>query len=94
MSQYRYRKAREIALTLLACDSSDDTESSSDDEDYLLLDFVCLPKRKLRMRLNFEDLSNLECEEMFRLIYSYIRIVEPILASIIWKNLTTCIHLS
>ena len=70
MSQYRHRKARETALAILVCDSSNDTESSSDDEDYLLLDLVCLPKRKLRMRLNLEDLSNLECEEMFRLIYS------------------------
>ena len=59
------------ALTLLAYDDSS-LECFSDDEDYLLLDLVSFSKRRLGMRLNLEDLSNMECVEIFRFVHLFV----------------------
>jgi len=48
-------------------DSSSDGSSSKDDLDVLLLHLE-KPKRILGPRLNLEDLTNLECEQLFRLV--------------------------
>lgn len=58
------------ALTLLVYDDSS-SESSSDDEDCLLLDLVFFSKRRLGMRLNVDDLSNMECVEIFRFVHLF-----------------------
>lgn len=56
-------------ITMLLCDhdSSSDSSSSEDDLETLLLDLTAKPKRKLGPRLNLEDLTSLECEQLFRL---------------------------
>ena len=55
---------------MLLCDhdSSSDTSSSEDDLEDLLLTLNQKPKRILGPRLNLEDLTNLECEQLFRLV--------------------------
>ena len=55
---------------MLLCDhdSSSDASSSEDDLEDLLLTLNEKPKRILGPRLNLEDLTNLECEQLFRLV--------------------------
>ena len=58
----------EMVMTLL-CDHDSSSDSSSSEEDDLeVLMFVLMekPKRIFGPRLNLEDLTNLECEQMFR----------------------------
>ena len=57
-------------VTMLLCDhdSSSDGSSSEDDLEVLLLHLNEKPKRILGPRLNLEDLTNLECEQLFRLV--------------------------
>ena len=53
-------------------DSSDSSEDSSDEDDLdtLLLFSMFLDNKSDFTRKNFEDLTNLECEEMFRQVLS------------------------
>ena len=53
-------------------DSSDSSEDSSDEDDLdTLLLFTLVPDNKSDFtRKNFEDLTNYECEEMFRQVLS------------------------
>lgn len=53
-------------------DSSSDSESaeSSDDDDevaFALHELATLPKETLGCRINLQDLTELECEQLFRL---------------------------
>ena len=51
------------------CDDSSSCTSSSDEEDMdlILLDLVVKPKQVLGPKLHLEDLTDLECERLFRL---------------------------
>lgn len=51
------------------CDDSSSCTSSSDEEDLdlILLDLVVKPKQVLGPKLHLEDLTDLECERLFRL---------------------------
>ena len=51
------------------CDDSSSCTSSSDEEDLdlILLDLVVKPKQALGPKLHLEDLTDLECERLFRL---------------------------
>ena len=46
--------------------SSDSSSSDEDDRDLLLLELVFAPKIQPGHRLNLLDLSNLQCEQLFR----------------------------
>lgn len=55
----------------LLCDYDSSSESSSSEEDdleTLFLDLKTKPKRVVGPRLNLEDLTSLECEQLFRLV--------------------------
>ena len=54
-------------------DSSDSGFSSSDEEldmDFLLLEVLFKPKKILGPRINLDDLSDVECEKLFRCVRS------------------------
>ena len=52
-------------------DSCDSSEDSSDEDDLDMLLFSTFPDNKSNFtRKNFEDLTNFECEEMFRQVLS------------------------
>ena len=55
-------------LEVMLCeDSSSDSPSSDEDElDFLVCEFAFNPKRMFGPRLNLLDLSNLQCEQLFR----------------------------
>ena len=56
-------------MTVMLCDDNSSTSNSSsdDDLDLLLLENMFPPSIKLNVpRLNIEDLSDIQCEEMFR----------------------------
>lgn len=63
----RRRDFKEI-LEALIYDYSSDSSSSSDEDDidFLLCELAFRPKRKLGPRLNIADLSDMECEQLFR----------------------------
>ena len=46
--------------------SSDSSSSDEDDLDFLLCELAFKPKRALGPRLNLMDLSDLQCEQLFR----------------------------
>ena len=48
--------------------SSDNSGSDEDDRDLLLLELVFAPKILPGPRLNLLDLSNLQCEQLFRYV--------------------------
>ena len=63
------RRNFEAVLEAMAFnDSSSDSFSSSeeDDMDFLFYELAFRPKRLLGTRLNLLDLSDLECEQLFR----------------------------
>ena len=63
------RRNFKAVLEAIACnDSSSDSFSSSeeDDLDLLLCELAFRPKPKLGTRLNIFDLSEVECEQLFR----------------------------
>ena len=58
-------------VELLALQDSSDSDSSSSDEedmDFLLLEMLFKPKKVLGPRVNLDDLSDLECEKLFRFV--------------------------
>ena len=76
-----FRRDLEMVTTLLCDhDSSSSSESSSEDDlEALLLDLCDKPKRILGPRVNLEDLTNLECEQLFRLVLpalSYLQVLD------------------
>ena len=57
-----------MIMTLL-CERDTSADSASSDEDHLEAVMLVLtekPKRILRPRLNLDDLTTLECEQLFR----------------------------
>ena len=62
-----------ILDVIILLDSDSDSASSSDEEDMdlLLCKLSFKPKRILGSRINLEDLSTLECEQLFRLARVY-----------------------
>ena len=66
---YMCRRNFEMVLEAMAFnDSSSNSLSSSEEEDMDLLfcELAFRPKRELGTRLNLLDLSDLECEQLFR----------------------------
>ena len=65
---FLYRREFNQILEIVQHESSSCTSSSSeeDDLDLLLLEFAFVPKRVTRARTHIDDLSDLECEELFR----------------------------
>ena len=66
------RDFTDLLTTISHQDSSDSSEDSSDEDDLdtLLLFSMFLDNKSDFTRKNFEDLTNLECEEMFRQVLS------------------------
>ena len=66
---YMYRRNfSELLDVILYDDSSTDDSSSSDEEDLdiLLVEMAFAPKVNLGRRINFEDITDTGCEQMFR----------------------------
>ena len=62
-----YRREFNQILEVVLHNSSSSTSSSSEDDlDLLLLEFAFAPKRVSQARIHIDDLSDLECEELFR----------------------------
>ena len=67
-SEHRRDQRALFELMALLDDSDLDSSSSSDEEDmdFLLCELSFKPKRVLGPRLNLDDLSSLQCEQLFR----------------------------
>ena len=60
-------------VELIALQESGDSDFSSSDEediDFLLLELSFKPKKILGPRVNPDDLSEVECEQLFRFVFS------------------------
>lgn len=60
------RDLKAVLELLYSQDSSSDSSSDEEDLDLLLLELAEKPKRILGPRLNLEDMTTLECEQLFR----------------------------
>ena len=65
---YSRRDLEVVEALLCDYDSSSDSSSSEDDLELLFLDLRKKLKYILGPRLNLEDSTSLECEQMFRLV--------------------------
>ena len=66
---YIYRRnLSELLDVILYDDSSTDDSSSSDEDDLdiLLVELAFVPKVNLGRRMNLENITDSECEQMFR----------------------------
>ena len=58
-----------VLEAMYSVDSSSCSSSSEEDDlDLILLDLVSKPKRILGPRVHLDDLSDMECERLFRLV--------------------------
>ena len=66
---YLYRRSFNQILDVVLygeSSSSDSSSSEEDDLDVLLLEMAFAPKLELGLHINLEDISDIDCEHMFR----------------------------
>ena len=61
-----YRREFKQMLEVFQYDDSSCSSSEEDDVESLLIEFAFAPKRVFPARTHKDDLSDLECEELFR----------------------------
>ena len=68
-----HRRDLRALVELIALQESSDSDFLSSDEediDILLLELSFKPKKILEPRINLDDLSEVDCEQLFRFVFS------------------------
>ena len=68
-----HRRDLRALVELIALQESSNSDFSSIDEgdmDFFLLELSFKPKKILGPRINLDDLSEVECEQLFRFVFS------------------------
>ena len=60
------RDFKDVLEAMAYLNSSSESSSDEDDLDFLLVDLAFAPKRVVVPRLNIVDLSDLQCDQLFR----------------------------